>query len=629
MSYGYPAALDPAAAADVALAWLGLPHDHALRVDVEVLIAEGNGWCAIKRHALLHGTESVGGEMSVKITVRNFRGLKVAEVEANPLILAAGSNAQGKSSLAQGIAACLTGRAIEDSFELRKSDVKSLVRDGTLIATVDIVTDKGSAKMIYPDAKLQTTGDAPWASLFAAGLASIPTMPAKERAAALAPYMKAQPDLADLKGALAEEFDEDTIGKCWEAIKRDGWDAVLKSVEDRRARSRAIWEQIAGESFGSAKAKIWRPEGWADDLFEEASVEDLTANRDEAQAAVDRAVGAAAVEISDVGKLCEVAEDGAARLQALDEAKNAVETVKREKERADEQFFRMPLPENFAPLECPHCQGKIRLRSDPARPQGYGCTLEKAEPLSKDENDKRRMNVAEIEGRRSNVAGRLVAAQRALMVAEERHAESVAAREKVEAAGSRDDGAAATEAEARRQLQVAETDLIRFKRKVEAEEAFARWEANEKFAVVLSAGPQGLRAKKLAEATLLFNSQVLLPLCKTVAWGSVEITEDFRVTLDGRIFTLLSDSDQMRVKIVLQVAMAKIDGSAMVVIDRAEALDAANKKKLMGLLIDQQIPALVCMVVAGPSAVPDLAKAGVGSTIWISDGTATPLAAVA
>lgn len=620
MSYGYPA-LSPGAAA-VARAWLGLSPEFS--GDVEALIAQGCGWGAIKR--LLHGTKE--REMTLKISAKNFRGLKSAELSGGPLFLIAAQNAQGKSSLAQAIAACLTGRAIEDSFELRKQDIRALVRDGTSLATVDIVTDRGTAKMVYPDAKLSTTGDAPRATMFAAGLASIPTMPAKERAAALAPYMKAMPDLDDLKAVLIEEFPEDIIGQCWNAIKRDGWDAVLKSVEERRARSRATWEQIAGESFGSAKARTWRPEGWADDLFDGVTIEQLTAAKDKAQTAVDQAVGEAAVEVADLDKLREVATDGGLRLQQLDEARNAVEALKREKTSVEELRFKTPPPHNHPALECPHCGGKIRLASVPNRP--YGEKLEKAVEIGEEENKKRRMTMAELDGRLSNVVGRIGAAERALAIAEERYAESEKARQRIEA-GVAVMGAdeSAREFKARTDLHNAETDLIRLKRKTEAEEAYQRWEANEKFAVVLSAGPQGLRAKKLAEATLVWNSHILAPLCKTAGWGAVEITEDFRVTLDGRIFTLLSDSDQMRVKIVLQVAMAKIDESDMVIIDRAEALDAANKKKLMGLLIDQKIPALVCMVVPNPAAVPDLAKAGVGSTIWIKDGTAVPLSEAA
>ena len=565
--------------------------------------------------------------MTVKIKVASFRGIRAAEFSCSPLALVCGGNAQGKSSIAQAIAACLTGRAIEDSFELRKGDIKDLIRDGSTVATVDIVTDKGTAKMAYPDAKLSTTGDAPKASLFAAGLASIPTMPLRERAAALAPYMKADPNLHDLKDALRDEFDDETIGKCWAVIQRDGWDATLSGIEDKRARARASWEQIAGEAFGSAKAKVWRPEGWSEDLFGGTSIEFLTERRDEAQAAVDKAVGSAAVEVSDLDKLRELAGEADKRRLALDEAKNAVEALQREKEQVDGQLAAAPTPANFKPLECPHCGGKIRMKSIPNRQDGV--TLEKAVAVDEGENQKRRMLIAELEGKQSNVLGRIGAARRTLTLAEEGYAEATTAQAKIAAAEGRDETAASAAEDARATLRTAETDLVRFQRKQDADAAFARWEANDKFAAVLSAGPQGLRAKKLSEATLVFNSQILLPLCTAAGWGKVEITEDFRVTLAGRVFPLLSDSDQMRVRIILQVAMAKIDGSSMVVIDRAEALDAANKKKLMGLLIDCGVPALVCMVVPSPAAVPDLKKAGFGETVWIDSGEAKPLAAVA
>jgi hypothetical protein len=562
--------------------------------------------------------------MTTTITVKNFRGIRSAEFTCSPLALACGINSQGKTSLANAVAACLTGRAIEDTFELRKSEIGALIRDGATVATVDIIGDKGTARMVYPDAKLSTTGDAPRATVFATGLASIPTMPLKERAAALAPYMKADPTLDELLGALRDEFDDETIKKCWESLKTDGWDLVSKRLEDMRARARASWEQVTGESFGSAKAKTWRPEGWSEDLFGGTSIEFLTERRDEAQKAVDKAVGSAAVEVSDLDKLRELAGEVDQRRLALDEAKTLVEGLQREKGQAEQRSFNTPLPENFAPLVCPHCQGKIRLQSVGNRNDGM--KLEKAEPLSEEENTRRRMLKAELDGALSNVNGRLGTATRSLAAAEQGYAEAQAAQEKIAAAAGRDETAASAAEEARAALQTAGADLLRFKRKQDAEAAYQRWNANDVFCAVLSPGPQGLRAKKLAEATLSFNSAILLPLCTAAGWGRVEITEDFRVTLEGRVFPLLSDSDQMRVRIVLQVAMAKIDGSSMIVIDRAEALDAANKKKLMGLLIDQNICSLICMVVAAPSAVPDLAKAGVGTTLWISDAVAVPIA---
>jgi hypothetical protein len=623
-NYGYPATLSEGAVG-VALSWLGLGEDR--RTEVEVLAAEGCGWGAIRRQLHVISNVKEKPNVAIKIKVSNFRGIRLAEFSCAPVAICAGLNSAGKSSIANAVAACLTGRAIEDSFELRKSDIGQLVRDGATVATVDIATDTGTAQMKYPDAKLSTTGDAPRATPFAVGLLSIPTMPLKERAAALAPYMKADPNLDDLLAALRDEFDEETITRCWEVLKRDGWDTTLKGLEEKRARARASWEQIAGESFGSSKAKVWCPDGWADDLFGEATIEQLEQRRAEAQAAVERSVGTVAVEASELDKLRAVAGEVEARLLAVDEAKNAVEALGHEKAQVDQRFFAAPVPQNFAPLECPHCQGKIRFRSVPNTPNG--CTIEKAEPIGEEENTRRRHVIAELDGARANVASRLAAAQRALTVAEERLNEATAAAEKVVGAEAGDESAAEAAEAARAALRQADTDLIRFKRKTEAEAAYQRWEANDKFAAVLSNGPQGLRAKKLSEATLLFNSQILAPLCNAAGWGKVEITEDFRVTLGGRVYPLLSDSDQLRVRAILQVAMAKIDGSSMVIIDRAEALDAENKKKLISLLIDCGVPSLVAMVVPKPSMVPDLAKAGYGSTLWVDGGEAKPLAAVA
>lgn len=48
-SYGLARTLG-AGDVDVALGWLSLPKDHEARLEVEVLIAEGKGWGAIRRY---------------------------------------------------------------------------------------------------------------------------------------------------------------------------------------------------------------------------------------------------------------------------------------------------------------------------------------------------------------------------------------------------------------------------------------------------------------------------------------------------------------------------------------------------------------------------------------------------
>ena len=93
----------------------------------------------------------------------------------------------------------------------------------------------------------------------------------------------------------------------------------------------------------------------------------------------------------------------------------------------------------------------------------------------------------------------------------------------------------------------------------------------------------------------------------------------------GRPYALLSSSEQFRSRAALQLAMARLDQSSMVVIDGADILDAPARSGLFALLDEAGLPALVCMTLNRREQVPDLEAAGLGQSYWISGGVAQPL----
>lgn len=570
--------------------------------------------------------------MTIQISVRSFRGIKQADFACAPIGLCSGQNSMGKSSVAQAVAAALTGGAIEASFDLRKSDIKHLIRDGSQKATVTLTAADGSqAVMSYPDGRLETKGNhAPQASIYAAGLASLATASLKERPKLLSAYVKADPSEADLLAELGDEFDAETVTACWSAIEKNGWDKTFEVAEERRARARSAWEGITGESFGSAKIKSWRPEGWTDDMFAEIGIDQLEAKAKEAKTALEAAIGNEAVSTAEVARLQTAADEHADRTVAVEEARETFAKLSQELEEKKQAAVTMPLPVLPADKRgepCPHCQKLISLHS-----VGGKITLIKTPEnavIDEEENKKRRMAKAGIDGEIAGLAPKVSQAQRDLNAAITKLEEAEGALAQLDlGAGSGDRVSADVVARARTNLAEAEAELVMAKKYAQASEAAERWQANDRFVTVLSAGPGGLRTKKLVEATVAFNTVVLAPLCEIAEWARVEITEDFRVTVNGRVYSLLADSDQMRARIILQIAMAKLDGSAMIVIDRAEALDSANKLALVNLLIEAEIPALICMVAGKPEQVPDLASADCGTTLWVSDGIARPLSEV-
>lgn len=575
--------------------------------------------------------------MTISVAIKNFKGLRAAEFSCAPIALLSSINAQGKSSTAQAIAAALTGNAIEDDFEVKKSEITALIHDGAKTATVLITGEKGRSMMSYPEGRLVTDGEAPWASVYAAGLKSIADPKEtllKDRPKALAPYIKADPSREDLVRELGDEFTEETVESCWAAITRDGWDKTHEKAQERRTQARAAWEQITAESFGSAKVKTWRPNGWPDEMFAEIAIEQLEAKVAEARTSLESAIGNQAVDSAEVDRLHAIADDHEKRTVTVADEQATLKKLTDDMEALIEESARMPLPvlpPEKRGMPCPHCQALVSLQSD----RGV-MSLIKTPPvqeIDEKENKKRRLAKADMDGRLANANDKISTQRKILATAVARLEEAVGAQAQLElGAGSGDRVSADVVERARTAVVTAEADLRMAKQYAGATEAGERWQANDRFVTVLSAGPEGLRTKKMVEAVEAFNREHLAPLYKAAGWGPVSITEDFRITVVGpkglRVYSLAADSDQMRARVVLQVAMARIDGSAMVVIDRAEALDSDNKKALVNLLLEAEMPAVICMVAGKPETVPDLAnpKAKCGVTLWIEDGVARPLA---
>ena len=131
--------------------------------------------------------------------------------------------------------------------------------------------------------------------------------------------------------------------------------------------------------------------------------------------------------------------------------------------------------------------------------------------------------------------------------------------------------------------------------------------------------PEGLRASKLRTRLDDFNSE-LITLSHVAGWRSATVQPDMTLSYGTRPYPLLSASEQYRVRACLQVAMAKLDKSDIVILDAADILDGAMRRGLIDMLIVAEIPALVCMTVSREDQIPDLRKSGIGHSYVIEDG---------
>jgi hypothetical protein len=177
-------------------------------------------------------------------------------------------------------------------------------------------------------------------------------------------------------------------------------------------------------------------------------------------------------------------------------------------------------------------------------------------------------------------------------------------------------------ATAEQQLQRAEKRLAEHRTKIEADRLHRLIEGNEIVIDLLAS--DGLRAKKLGRVIDVFDAQ-LADLCRAAGWLAVRVDDAGNIGYGDRAYGLLSTSEQYRVRAILAVAMAQLDGSQLVVLDGADVLDAPSRGQLFSMLGTIDVPALVTMTLARRSLMPDLAVAELGRSYWLTGGVVEPI----
>lgn len=556
--------------------------------------------------------------------IRNYRGCTAADIDIAKVVLLSGENAQGKSSTLAGIAAAATGLAIPQGFT--KGNAARLIREGADEGFIALKSDAGRRSIAFPSAECTGAGKPPFASVYAAGLFSILDFDAKDRAKALIELLKAEPSRDDLPKAFIEAgigSDDDTtiIDQVWAKLEAVGWDGAHKAATDRGAKLKGAWEEVTGKKYGSKVAEGWTPEGWLPEHGAENS-EDLTTNLATARTALETAISNAAVDQAEHVRRAE----GAARADEMQASLATAETelglARTALEAAEKRLSSLPTGAGYVGIPCPHCGEKVVT----SRAASGATELHKAQPdISDADKKQQRLAIADAEGVVSRCKGEVGTKQ--AEVGRIKGAFEAALADVFWLRGNTmKDGAGADVPAARQAVADAEQLINLIAKRNRAASRHAEVAQNQIMIDLLA--PQGLRQKKLADVIDAFNGSRLHPLCETAAWRPVSVEADLSVSYGGRPYALLSASEQWRVRAVVQIATAQLDGSELILLDAADILTSRGRNGLFQLLKDLGIPAVVAMSYSAPGKVPDLAAAGFGCSYWISEGTAAPLDAV-
>lgn len=584
----------------------------------------------------------------MQLEITNYRGVAKAKLDLSRICLVAGPNEAGKTSTAQAAAAALTGEAVP-IIGVKKASAGLLVRSGTARGSVTLEGSAGKSNIIWPSAKVKTEGQAPFASHFAAGMQSIVTLEDKDRVKILTEYLKAQPTREDMCAQLASmNLPEKVLDQLWELIETQGWDNAHEQIKQKGSKLKGQWQEVTGENYGSKKAESWIPPGYESDLMG-MSESTLKAVVTDSQDALEASIASGAVEDYRRGDLealaatvpertAEVEKAKAMELldpvihSQLETASNFVAEMQTQLNDMEQELRAMPQPDNTAGTPCPACgvvleiHGKtltelitMDAETKVARQSAIDAMTVKInvvrDSLQKHQADADRLQqmINRAENEKSH---NITAALRAL-------GEATAAVEQLAALPTDAPKQDMQEVErCRCNLATAQLRLSAFQKKYNADRLHSAIGQNQE--LIDKVAPEGIRGTVLERALAGFNIKAE-PLCAAGGWRLVALEPDFTPTYGGTPYLLLSESAKWRVRLILQMVMALIDGSNALIIDAADILDKGGRNGLFRTVATVGLPTLICMTMDARELVPNLSKAGLGVSYWMDNATAEQL----
>ncbi len=565
-----------------------------------------------------------------KLEITNFQGLRHAALDVSaPVLLVAGHNGAGKSSLLDAIAMAFNGQPRRVSL---KKEMDKLVTEGAKKgeARVEWLDESGEVQacgVALPSGKGSPLTDSPFlpyvldASLFA-------SLDAKERRRVLFDLSGASTSPNQIAERLVAKGHAAALVEKVKPLLRSGFPAAVEQAKAYASESRGAWKAITGENYGSEKAVDWAPELLAtvvtEDQVAEAGknlqlLEDDLAEAQQALGASKQARQAADGHAQRIAKLRELVDLEPRR-------RNKLTTDEQNQDEWSEKVMAAELASSGSvphqPLICPHCQGAVDLQA------GTLVVHQPPEQIADAEAARRLPEYREY----------LASAQRAVANSQRDLDECLAAAEQIKALEAESVEAPSAEAiangeqainELRQARDASRAKLVALQEALEAatqrEASIAKAQAAHQDVVawtgmVDALSPTGIPAEILADAIGPVND-TLKRLAGIAGWSPVEISADIDVTFGGRLYGLLSESERWRCDTTIALAIATISGLRLVLLDRLDVLDLPSRNQAIALMramtSDREIDSVV---VAGTLKEPMAKTPSWLQAVWIDAG---------
>lgn len=519
-----------------------------------------------------------------RLTVENFQGVRALDIApAAPVLLVAGHNHAGKSSLIEAIRCAFNGSG--ERLKLKK-EMPSLITDGAKKGRISVFMDgEPIAGLTLPggdhvenlpaDITLPKLNAVLDAQRFAAGSAD-------DRRGLLFDITGRRATAALVSERLAARGADEKRIQTIIPMLRSGFPAAAKDAADRAKDAKGAWRGVTGETYGEKKADGWEASKPDVDASLQGTLQESLSGIDARLAAAQQDLGSLRTRynqaMASAGKLVEWKE----KAEKVERIRSKLATDEAELTTWNEKVAKAQAAAAAPDVcNCPSCDALLEIKSGALMLAGERA----ADPALA-------AQLGEYTKARDSYARAVDADRRDLTDAE--HAVKMLAE-----AGDTETVAEA-DIQAKQQevsdLQSQRNDInqqlndLRLTLSMAANADMKTKEAAQHHADVTawaliadSLSPDGIPGELLAEALAPVNS-LLETLSREAGWKKVQISTDISVTADGRAYALLSESEKWRCDAVLAIAIANLSGIRFVMLDRFDVLDIDGRGQLIGLL---------------------------------------------
>lgn len=531
-----------------------------------------------------------------KLAIKNMIGVKHAEItNPQPIVFIAGPNGSGKSSIQNIVATAITEELNRVSL---KKDAGALVHEGNDEGSASIEFGTETWMLNINKGKLSRVSNSP--EKFADILPYV-LNPHKFAADTPADRRRLLLKLSGVKATqevIAQKMAVRGIYATYiESITPflvAGFDDALKEAQGYAREAKAAWRTITGEVYGEKKAETWRAkaEGDLEEIRElvldrESELSTHNAELEEAQqklGAMKAARDKAATLNADIVRLRDAAER-ADRIKAKLEID--AQELKRWREKVEQtKMSTHGITQDDTACHCPECGCELVFIAKDKKLISLAGDLhgheEAAIRLPEYERTLDLYVNSVRNGERDLAAAETAKVQ--LSALEARNADAPSDEAMIHITAKIDEMKAYKKnLEAKIQELINQEKALREAGAITEKAALHHAQVKEWEKMIGALSPDGVPQELLNEAIQPFKER--LPTTAWVAnWLAPAIDADMNITVEGRPYALLSESEQWRVDCLITEAISYLSGLKFFAIDRMDVLDGAGRMDLVEFL---------------------------------------------